>query len=283
MRRSSVLAWPYLGGLVLLIGIPAVAASVLAFTEYSGIQPPQFNGLENFTRLVNDPFFWNALRNSLIFVAFFVPLRVGGAAVAALLLHRRSGAAAMGRPIAYLPTVMPDVAYALLWLWVLNPLFGPLAAGIEALGLTSPGWLTNPWATRVAIAVMSAFQIGEGFIVALAARRALPSTIYEAASVDGASPWFTLTRITLPLMAPILGLLAFRDLILSFQLNFVPALIVTEGGPRLATTFLPLYIYRSAFTYFRLGYASAVSFALFLFTAVVVAVQYLLVRRWRPT
>lgn len=282
MRRAW-LGWPYLGGLAFLMGIPAIAAVLLAFTQYSGIQAPRFNGFENFGKLVSDPFFWNALRNSLIFVVFFVPLRVAGAATAALLLHRRTRAAALGRPIAYLPTVMPDVAYALLWLWVLNPLYGPLAAAIGSTGLTSPGWLTDPWATRIAIAVMGAFQIGEGFVVALAARSALPISIYEAASVEGASPWFTLTRVTLPLMAPILALLAFRDLILSFQLNFVPALIVTGGGPRLATTFLPLYIYRSAFTYFRFGYASAMSLALFLMTALILYAQYRLIRRWRMT
>jgi multiple sugar transport system permease protein len=281
MRTSDRLAWPYLGGLTFLIAVPAIAALVLAFTEFSGIQPPTFNGVDNFTRMFGDPFFWNAVRNSFIFVLFFVPLRVLGAAGAALLLYKRSVGAAIARPIAYLPTVIPDIAYALLWLWLLNPLYGPLSAAVEAIGFTSPGWLTEPWLTRIAIAVMSAFQIGEGFVVALAARRALPASIYEAAAVDGAKPWFTLTRITLPLMAPILALLAFRDLILSFQLNFVPALIVTGGGPRLSTTFLPLYIYRSAFTYFRFGYASAMSAALFLFTVAVIYAQYRLIRRWR--
>ena len=281
MRRPAVLATPYVAGLVLLVGLPALAAVALAFTEYSGVQPPEFTGVDNFTRLAEDSFFWRALANSMIFILLFVPLRVGGAVGAALLLHRRSRAAAMGRPIAYLPTVMPDVAYALVWLWLLNPIYGPLAAIATSLGLGSPGFLTDEWTTRVAVAVMGAFQIGEGFVVALAARRALPGSIYEAASVDGASPWFTLTRITLPLMAPVLLLLAFRDLIISFQLNFVPALIVTDGGPRLATTFVPLYVYRAAFTYFRLGYASAMSLLLFAMTAAIVFVQYRLARRWR--
>ncbi|MBW3594323.1 MAG: sugar ABC transporter permease [Actinobacteria bacterium] len=258
-----------------------MAAIVLAFTEYSGVQPPTFNGLENFSRIFDDSLFWKALANSLIFIAISVPLRVIAAGGAAILLHSRSRAAAVGRPAAYLPSVMPDVAYALLWLWILNPIYGPLTAAFESLGVTSPGWLTDPWATRVAIAVMSAFQIGEGLVVALAARRALPGSIYEAAAVDGASPLFTLTRVTLPLMAPALALLALRDLILSFQLNFVPALIVTEGGPRLATTFVPLYVYRAAFTYFRFGYASAVTVLLFAMTAAVVFVQYRLARRWR--
>lgn len=280
-RRASILATPYLLGLVLLVGLPSIAAFGLAFTEYSGIQAPEFNGLDNFKRLANDSLFWQSFVNSLIFIALFVPLRVGGAVGAALLLHRRSRAAVIGRPIAYLPTVMPDVAYALVWLWLLNPIYGPIAATLQGAGLGSPEFLTDEWTTRVAVAVMGAFQLGEGFVVALAARRALPHSIYEAAEVDGASPWFTLTRITLPLMAPVLLLLAFRDLILSFQLNFVPALIITEGGPRLATTFLPLYVYRAAFTYFRFGYAAAASLLLFAVTAIVVVVQYRLARRWR--
>lgn len=281
MRRPSVLATPYITGLVLLVAIPAVAAIGLAFTEYTAIQPPEFNGLDNFRRLASDPFFWKALGNSLIFVALFVPLRVAGAVGAALLLHRRTRGASFGRPVAYLPTVMPDVAYALVWLWLLNPIYGPIAAILQDVGLGAPAFLTGEWTTRIAVAVMGAFQIGEGFVVALAARRALPVSIYEAASVDGASPWFTLTRVTLPLMAPVLMLLAFRDMVVSFQLNFVPALIVTEGGPRLATTFVPVYVYRAAFTYFRFGYAATMSMFLFAMTAVIVFVQYRLMRRWR--
>ena len=280
MRRAS-LAMPYIAGLVLLVALPSLAAVGLAFTEYSGIKAPRFVGFDNFSRLADDSLFWQAFLNSLIFIAMFVPLRVGGAVGAALLLHRRSKTSAVGRPVAYLPTVMPDVAYALLWLWFLNPIYGPVAAGLDAIGFSSSGLLTEEWPTRVAIAVMGAFQIGEGFVVALAARRALPNSIYEAARVDGASPWFTLTRVTLPLMAPVLVLLAFRDIVVSFQLNFVPAFIVTEGGPRLATTFVPLYMYRAAFTYFRFGYAAAAGLLLFAVTAVIVLVQYRLARRWR--
>ena len=281
MRPRAGLATPYVFGLVLLVGLPALAALALAFTEYTGLRAPEFVGFDNFRRLVDDELFWRSFVNSLIFIALFVPLRVGGAVGAALLLHRRSRASSVGRPVAYLPTVMPDVAYALVWLWLLTPIYGPLATILQGAGLGSPDFLTDEWTTRVAVAVMGAFQIGEGFVVALAARRALPERIYEAARVDGASPWFTLTRITLPLMAPVLVLLAFRDLVVSFQLNFVPALIVTEGGPRLATTFVPVYVYRAAFTYFRFGYAAAASLLLFVVTAAVVVVQYRLARRWR--
>ena len=281
MGSSRVLAWPYLAGLALLIAIPMTAAVALAFTDYSGVQSPRFTGVENFTRLLGDASFWRAAGNSLVYAVISVPLRLGGALAFALLLHARRRGAGAARSIAYMPTVVPDIAYALLWLWLLNPLYGPLPLALEEVGLTSPQWLTDPWAARVAIPVMGAFQIGEGFVIALAARRLIPTQLYEAAAVEGAKPWFAFTRITLPLMAPVLALLALRDVVYSLQVNFIPALILTDGGPRYATTYLPVYVYRAAFRYFRLGYASTMAVAMFALTAVIVVIQYRLARRWR--
>ena len=281
MKSSrSALGWPYLAGLVFLVAVPLVGAVTLAFTDFSGIGAPDLTGVDNFTRLWADSAFWRSLGNSLVFVLISLPLRLAAAVAFALLLHRRARAATTGRVAAYLPTVIPDVAYALLWLWLLNPLYGPLAIGAQAMGVDEV--LTDPWGARIAVAVMGAFQIGEAFIVALAARRMIPVSLYEAAAVDGASPWFTFRKITLPSMAPILTLLALRDVVLSFQINFTPALLVTEGGPRYATTYLPLYAYRQAFRYFRLGYASAMMFTMFVLTAVIVYLQYRILRRWRP-
>ena len=279
--RTSRLATPYLLGLALLVGLPAVAALGLAFTEFSGIESPRFIGFDNFERLAGDAAFRRSLGNSAIYVAISVPLRLAAATALALLLYRRGRGIGAARGAAYLPTVIPDAAYALLWLWFLNPLYGPLAAAIGSVGLDSPGWLTEPWPARVGIAVMGAFQIGEGFVVALAARRAIPGQLHEAARVDGATPWFAFSRVTLPLMAPVLALLALRDVVFSLQANFVPALLVTDGGPRYATTYVPLYVYRTAFRYFRLGYASSIAVAMFVITGLIVYVQYRLARRWR--
>jgi multiple sugar transport system permease protein len=198
-----------------------------------------------------------------------------------LLLHSHFRGSSTGRASAYLPTVIPDVAYSLLWLWLLNPLYGPLAGIFASLGLTSPSWLTEPTSARFAVAIMGVFQIGEGLVIALAARRVLPEHLFEAARVDGAGAWFTFKRITLPLLAPVLLLLTLRDVILALQLNFVPALLMTDGGPRQATTFLPLYVYRQAFRYFRLGYASAVSLTMFVVTGLAIYALYRMSKRWR--
>ena len=280
MRRGA-LAWPYLLGLALLVAAPAVVALALSFTDYTGVAAPTFQGFDNFIRLVGDEGFWRALANSAFYILIAVPLRLVAAVAFALLLHRRARGIGAARAIAYLPTVIPDVAYALLWLWLLNPLYGPLSAGLVALGVDPPGWLNEPWAARITVPVLSAFQVGEAFVIALAARSLIPSSLYEAAEVDGAQPWFVLRRITLPIMAPVLVLLAIRDLIFSLQVNFVPALLLTDGGPRLVTTYLPLYVYREAFRYFRLGYASTIALTMFVIMAVLIFVQYRLARRWR--
>jgi multiple sugar transport system permease protein len=267
--------------LIFLVAVPVLAAIYFAFTEFTGVQAPSFNGLDNLGRLVGDEAFWRALGNSGIFILIAVPLRIVAAVAFALLLYRRAPGVGTARAVAYMPTVVPDAVYALLWLYLLNPLYGPLPLFLEAIGVGSPSWLTDPWGARFAVAIMGVFQIGEAFVIALAARRAIPNSLYDAARVEGSSSWFTLTRVTLPLMAPVLALLILRDVILTLQVNFVPALLLTDGGPRYATTFLPLYVYRTAFRYFRLGYASTIALTMVLVTAVIVYVQYRLARRWR--
>ena len=274
MRRS--LALPFLVGVFLLVGLPALAAVWLSFTDYSGIGAPRFVGLDNFVRLAGDDLFRRAAGNTLLHILMSVPLRMLLVTALALLLHSRFRGASFARAGAYLPTVVPDVAFALLFLWLLNPLYGPLAA---ILGRFNPEWLTDPWGARWAVVLVTLLQIGEGFVIALAARRALPGYLFDAARVDGASAWFLLRKVTLPLMAPVLAVLALRDIVLSLQVNFVPALLLTDGGPSYATTYLPLYAYRQAFRYLRLGYVSAMSVAMFAFTALVIFLQYRMAKR----
>lgn len=281
MVKRWVFAAPFLAGAILLVALPAGAAVYLAFTEYFGFGAATFTGTANFERLLGDETFWLSLGNAAIVAALVVPLHLVLAVGCALLLHRRSWAGGFARTAVYLPAVVPDAAWALLWLWLLNPLYGPLPLALEGLGLPSPQWFTDPSAARVGLALIVGFQIGEAFVVALAARATVPPRLYEAAAVEGAGGWYTFRRVTLRLMAPILGLLAFRDLLLVLQTTFVPALLVTDGDPHNATLVSPLYIYRRAFRYGELGYASTASLALLLLTALVVVLQIVLVRRMR--
>jgi multiple sugar transport system permease protein len=281
-RGLLLLLAPYLFGLLALVALPAAITFGLALFEYDLVQAPDFRGLGNFRELFDDEVFRISLRNSLLFIAFAVPIRLVGAVGLALLLHRRIRGVGAYRAGVYLPTIVPDVAYALLWLWMFNPLYGPINVALDGLGLPSPEWLTDGSDARWAIVTMTVFLLGEGFLVALATRQSLPGELYELAAVEAASPFYVFRRVTLPLMAPVLLLLLFRDTIFSFQVNFVPALLVTEGGPPpYETTYLPLFVYQTGFEYLRYGYAAAATVVMFLITALIVFIQWRIVVRWR--
>lgn len=288
--RVRLLLLPYLLGLLALVVVPGVATFVLAFADYDLVQPARWIGVGNFGELARDGIFHTALRNSFLFAAFAVPLRLLVALALALLLHRRARFVGAGRTAAVLPSVVPEIAYGLLWLWLFNPLYGPINLllqvggknGLTVLGRTPPPWLTDPTSARTAIVVMGLFTVAETFLVVLAARQLLPNELYELAALEDATAWDVFRRVTLPLLAPVLSVLALRDTILSLQISFIPALVVTDGGPPpFATTYLPLFVYRNAFEYTRYGYAAAATVVVFALTALAVVLQWRLIRRYR--
>lgn len=280
-HRPTALALPWLVATALLVGVPLIGSVWLAFTDYYGFGAPSFTGLDNWRRLATDETFWHSLANSAKIAAIAIPLRTALAVGCALLLHRRSSVNSAARTAVFLPSIIPDAAWALLWLWLLNPLYGPLPLTLEAFGLPSPGWFTDPTAARGGLALVASLQMGEGFLVALAARRLLPDSLHEAAAMEGAGRTFTFRRITLPLMAPILILLALRDVVLLLHTTFIPALLITAGEPHSATLVAPLYVYRRAFLYGELGYASTLSIMLLITAAAVAAVQLIVLHRTR--
>jgi len=273
---------PFVLGMVVWDFLPAIAGLALAFFTFNGIEPPLYRGLGNFREMLDDPIFHKAIFNSFVFVGIAIPLRLVGALCLALLLARRARGVGAYRAMAYLPTVVPDVAWAVTWLWVLNPIYGPLNQFLALFGITGPAWTVEEWPARFGIILMLSWQLGEGFVVCLAALSDVPRELRDQAAVDGSTPWQAFWRIVLPLISPVLLILLFRDTILSLQSNFVPALIVGRGGgPNYATTFLPLHIYREAFDYLRFGYAAAMTWAMFLLTALMLLLQYRVAVRWR--
>jgi multiple sugar transport system permease protein len=281
-RSLWLLAAPFLIGVVVLVAGPALLTVVMSTFEWDLVSRPRFVGAANFSELLRDDLFRISLRNSLWYVAVSVPLKLAGALCLALLLHRRMRAGGVARGAVVLPTAIPDAAWALVWLWILNPLAGPLNLALQALGLPTPAWLTQPGAARWGVVLIGALQLGEGFLIALAARRGVPRHLHEAAEAVGAGPWSRFAQITLPLMAPALLLVACRDAVASFQATFVPALLVTGGGPPPhATTFLPLFVYRNAFEYLRYGYAAAATVVMIVVSASIVWLMIRIVDRWR--
>lgn len=261
---------PFLLGSFLLVALPALVTVAIAFTHYNAIEPPRWAGLDNFRRLLESPLARLSLRNSLQFLFLAVPSRLLGALGMALLLQRGGRSFIGSRAAAYLPTIIPEGAYALLWLWILNPLFGPLNLALGWLGLPQPQWLVDPGPTRMAFVLMALFTIGEGMVVLLVGLRTIPKAYFEAARVDGAGTLYTFARITLPLLLPWLLLLALRDLVVSLQNTFIASFVMTYGGPYYATTYVPLLLYELAFDFFDFGLAAALLVVSYVVTGMLV-------------
>jgi multiple sugar transport system permease protein len=252
----------------------------LAFTAYDGLSAPAWRGLANFREVLADPLFRTAVENSVTFVALTVPLRVAIALGLALLLNRPRRGVGLYRVAVYVPTVVPGVAYALVWLWIFNPLYGPLNPVLASLGLPTPAWLVDSRTALPAIALTALFQIGEGFVVLLAGLREIPDDCYHAAALDGAGRVGALRHVTLPLLAPWLLLLAIRDIIVTAQSTFTPALVMTGGGPYYATLFVPLLMFETAFDRLRFGQGAAMTVLLLLVVSALIVVTFRAAGGW---
>jgi multiple sugar transport system permease protein len=271
---------PFLLGACVLVIIPAALSLGLSLTDYDGLSVPEWRGLANYRDLLRDPLFAIAARNSLLFVLLTVPMRLVITLALALLLNRPRRGIGIYRSAVYLPTIVPSVAYALIWLWILNPLYGPLNMILSALGLPAPAWLADSRTALPAIALMTLFQIGEGFVVLLAGLREVPRDYYDAAALDGANRLNVLRNITLPLIAPWLLLITIRDIITSAQSTFAPALLMTGGGPYYATLFVPLLMYQTAFDRFRFGQGSAMMVLVFVGVGALILLAYAALGGW---
>lgn len=271
-----LLLLPYLLGTLLLIGLPALLTFVLAFFQYDALSAPQWVGVWNFQDIFGDPLLWVALRNSLYFIFLAVPLQVLLALTLALLLNRRRRGTGLYRAAIYLPTVIPDVAFALIALWIFNPVYGPLNLILRGLGLPAPEWLIDPSTAKLVFVIMSLFQIGEAFVILLIGLQDIPPEVNAAAAVDGSSARQTLQHITLPLLLPWIALVTFRAVIVSFQWTFTPSLIMTGGDPYYATLFMPLIIYEEAFDRFRFGPGAAMMLIVVVMTLYFISTLYIL-------
>ena len=279
--RLSLLLLPYTLGILGLVVLPALISFGLAFFRYDGLSPPQWVGTLNFALAFTDELFALSVQNSLALIILPVPLRVLGALLLARLMQRGGRFLPWLRATVYLPSVIPGAAYALAWLWILNPLYGPLNLLLQALGLVGPAWLVDPGWAKPALVLMSLWQIGEGFLVSLAALQDLPLEIEDAARIDGAGSWGVFAYVALPLIAPILLLLTFRDAILTFQESFVSIMLMTQGGPYYATFTLPLFVYEQGFNLLSFGTASAALWVMYFLSGVVVVLLYIVAQQWQ--
>jgi multiple sugar transport system permease protein len=257
-----------------------LASAGIATTDWDLIASPRFVGRANFQRAVLvDPAVWTALRVTTTYAVVSVPLQLGFGLALALLLNARVRGQSIYRTIYYLPAVLSGVAVALLWRWIFAGDFGLLNAGLALVGIDGPGWLTDRAWALPALMLMSLWSVGAGMVVYLAGLQGIPTDLSEAALVDGAGAWARLRHITVPVMTPVLFFQLVIGLIRALQV-FTEAYVMTKGGPGDATLFFMLYLYRNAFESFRMGYAAALAWILFLYILLLTALVFRSSRVW---
>lgn len=294
-RREAMSAYlfisPFLIWLVFLMGGPIVAALFLSFCKWDVITPLQWVGLENFKEMMgfsvengvlkfNDPRFWKSLYNTAYFTIFSVPVGMVLSVIVALLMNQKVKGIAIYRTIYYLPSVIgTGVAMAVLWKWIFNADSGLLNYTISALTTIPmsecPKWMASEVWSKPALIIMSFWNVGGGMIIYLAGLQGIPVTMYEASEIDGASKWQQFLHVTLPSLSPVIFFNLIISIVFSFQI-FNQVYIITDGlgGPADSTLVMVLYIYQKAFKYFQYGYASALSWVLFVLIMLATWLQF---------
>lgn len=254
---------PWILGFLCFTAGPLIASLVLSFTNYDVFDPIRWIGLQNFRNALNDPFFWNSWRVTIVyaFAGTFYGLLI--ALAAGLLLYHARYLGGFWRTLLYFPTLLGGAAEGLIMSGVWNPQSGLANGLLRLIGVTGPAWLNDPRWALSAVILMRYWTIGTAMLLFLGARAAVDPQLYEAARVDGAGPLRQLRSITLPMISPILLLNVILGLVASFQ-AFAQVYIMTRGGPNNSTDLLGIFIYRESFQNVRLGYGSAVSWTLFM-------------------
>ncbi|GIE33644.1 ABC transporter permease [Actinoplanes italicus] len=280
-RAALLFLLPWFAGLLLITAGPVAASLVLGFTDYNLIQPPEFNGLENFERMLSDERLHNALRVTFTYVLVSVPLQLACALGLALLLDRGMRGLAFYRSAFYLPSLLgSSVAIAVLWRQIFGA-EGLINQFLNVFGIQGTGWISDPDTALSTLIVLNVWTFGAPMVIFLAGLRQIPVMYYEAASIDGAGRWTQFRRITVPLLSPIIFFNLVLQIIHAFQ-SFTQAFVVSggTGGPSDSTMFYTLYLYQRGFGSFDMGYASALAWLLLLIIAAFTAVNFWAAKRW---
>jgi multiple sugar transport system permease protein len=268
---------PWIFGFVVFTAGPMVASLILSFTDYSVIQDTNWVGTQNYSDLIHDPKVTLALRNTLVYTIMFVPGTMIVALAMAMLLLRVGRAGGFFRTVFYLPQITPPVAVAILYLLLFNGSVGIINRGLELVGITGPFWTTDPTWVKPGLVLMQLWSVGGTMVIYLAALRAVPAQLYEAANMDGASAWRRFKDVTLPMISPslfftfiiltIAGLTAFTEAYTAF---FGAG---TKTNQTEAALFYSIYLFRQAFEFFHMGYAAALAWLLFVIVMIITFIQ----------
>jgi multiple sugar transport system permease protein len=254
---------PWLLGFLGFTAYPLIASAYYSLTNYPILDGPTWVGLQNYSNLLHDDLFWKSLKVTAVFCVVAVPGSVIIGYIIALLLNQKIHWMPLWRTIYFLPTLVPAIAGAFLWSWIFNPQYGLINGLLSDVGISGPGWFASEGWVIPAFIIMTLWTAGGGMILYLAALQQVPTSLYEAAELDGAGSFSRLYHITLPMTSPVVLFNFVTGLIGSFQI-FTAGYIVTSGGPNNASLFYVLYLYRTGWQDFQMGYASALAWVLVL-------------------
>ncbi|HEY3079075.1 MAG TPA: sugar ABC transporter permease [Chloroflexota bacterium] len=272
---------PWIVGFVLFTAGPMIASLGISLADWKLIAPPFWVGLQNYRDIfTDDDLFVKALVNTAYYTGASVPLRLVVAFAVASLLNVKIPGQPFFRTVFFLPSILSGVAVAIVFIWIFDPNYGILNQALALARIRGPQWLTDPnWAMPALILQGLWGGIGGLMVIYLAGLQGIPQHLYEAAEVDGADRWARLRHITVPLMSPVIFFTLVLGVVGSFQV-FTSSFVMTRGGPNYATFTYVLYLYAKAFEQFKMGYAAALAWVLFLLIVALTYLQFRLGRRW---
>lgn len=275
MIQGYAFILPAVLGLILFVFGPMIISFYFSFTEYNILKSPEWIGTRNYQDIFNRPQLrvLHSLWVTLRFALFSVPLTLVASLLAAVLLNQKLRGMRIFRTLLYIPTVVPIVASVFVWAWLLNPQRGLVNASLEFFGLPQGTWFSEPDTALPTLIMLSLWGIGPTMIIFLAGLQGVPESLFEAARIDGATNWRIFWHITLPQITPTIFFNLITGLIGTFQ-YFVPAFILTGGGPLYATYFYNLNLYEKAFRWQFMGLASAMAWLMFLIILVLTLILF---------
>ncbi len=273
-------ASPWIIGFLAFTAYPILASLYYSFTEFVGIGTPKWIGSGNYYNLFHDELFWTSLYNTVYYVSLAVPVGFVIGLGLALLLNIDLKEIGIYRTLVYLPYVLPAVAVSFIWLWMLNPYFGLLNLFLNTVfKIQGPGWFSDPKWAKPAFVMLAQWGAGGSAVIFLSAIKDVPRELLESADIDGASWWVKFSKIIIPMISPVILYHIITALFGGFQI-FTTAYIATNGGPANSTLFYVLYLYRNAFQYSKMGYASAMAWILFVIVLIITLIIFRTSARW---
>lgn len=280
--NGLLFAAPWLIGLVVFWIYPILASAYYSLTQYNGVQDAQWVGLRNYSDLFfNDADFWSSVYNTFYFAAISIPLAVIISFLLAMLLNAKIKLQVVYRTVYFLPTLVPEVALALVWVYLFTPGTGVINLPFDWIGVRGPCWLTCPEWARPTIILLALWIIGQQVVLYLAGLQDVPQDYYDAADVDGANFFHKFRHVTVPMMTPVVFFHLVTSVIGALQFFTVPYIMTGGTGfPANSTLFYSINLYRNAFQYYKMGYASAMAWLLFLVTLLITLVIFRSARLW---